>query len=37
MRRLAKASTRYEPLLPTTPVPMLMHIVVRENLLAVLE
>ena len=37
MRRLAKAATRYEPVLSTNPAPMLKHIVVRENLLAVLE
>jgi len=37
MHRLAKAAARYEPVLSTTPAPMLKHIVVRENLLAVLE
>lgn len=37
MRRLAKAAARHEPMLPTTPAPMLMHMAGRENLLAVLE
>jgi putative transposase len=37
MHRLAKAATRYEPVLSTNPAPMLKHIVVRENLLAGLE
>jgi transposase len=37
MRRLAKAAARHEPVLPTTPAPMLMHMAGRENLLAVLE
>jgi putative transposase len=37
MRRLAKATARHEPGLPTTTSPMLMKMVERENLLAVLE
>jgi putative transposase len=37
MRRLAKAAARYEPVLPTTPAPMLMHMAGREKPLAVVE
>ena len=37
MRRLAKASTWYEPLLPTTPAHQLLQMIGRENLFAVPE
>jgi hypothetical protein len=37
LRRLAKAAARYDPVIPVTPAPLLMHVTGRENLLAVLE